>query len=29
VRTVNMPHLMFDTLVKDGKDWGSGAEGSR
>ncbi|SFS13999.1 hypothetical protein SAMN05216570_2991 [Dyella sp. OK004] len=24
----NMPHLMFDTLVKDGKDWGSGAEGS-
>ncbi|WP_266156898.1 hypothetical protein [Dyella silvatica] len=24
----NMPHLMFDTLVKDGKDWGSGAAGS-
>ena len=24
----NMPHLMFDTLVKDGMDWGSGAEGS-
>ena len=24
----NMPHLMFDTLVKDGRDWGSGAEGS-
>lgn len=24
----NMPHLMFDTLVKDGKDWGSGADGS-
>lgn len=24
----NMPHLMFDTLVKDSKDWGSGAEGS-
>ncbi|WP_233842915.1 hypothetical protein [Dyella sp. 2HG41-7] len=24
----NMPHLMFDTLVKDGIDWGSGAEGS-
>jgi hypothetical protein len=24
----NMPHLMFDTLVKDAKDWGSGAEGS-
>ena len=24
----NMPHLMFDTLVKDGKDWGSGAEDS-
>jgi len=24
----NMPHLMFDTVVKDGKDWGSGAEGS-
>ena len=24
----NMPHLMFDTLVKDGKDWGSGANGS-
>lgn len=24
----NMSHLMFDTLVKDGKDWGSGAEGS-
>lgn len=24
----NMPHLMFDTLIKDGKDWGSGAEGS-
>lgn len=23
-----MPHLMFDTLVKDAKDWGSGAEGS-
>ncbi|GLQ89106.1 hypothetical protein [Dyella flagellata] len=24
----NMPHLMFDTLVKDAKDWGSGADGS-
>jgi hypothetical protein len=24
----NMPHLMFDTLVKDPKDWGSGADGS-
>jgi hypothetical protein len=24
----NMPHLMFYTLVKDGEDWGSGAEGS-
>ena len=24
----NMPHLMFDTLVKDAKDWGSGAAGS-
>ncbi|WP_229720705.1 hypothetical protein [Dyella nitratireducens] len=24
----NMPHLMFDTLVKDANDWGSGAEGS-
>ena len=24
----NMPHLMFYTLVKDGKDWGSGATGS-
>jgi len=24
----NMPHVMFDTLVKDGKDWGSGAAGS-
>jgi len=24
----NMPHVMFYTLVKDGKDWGSGAEGS-
>lgn len=24
----NMPHLMFDTLIKDGKDWGAGAEGS-
>src|SRR5215467_11315434 len=24
----NMPHLMFYTLVKDGKDWGSGAVGS-
>lgn len=24
----NMPHLMFDTQVKDGKDWGAGAEGS-
>ncbi|WP_266170152.1 hypothetical protein [Dyella subtropica] len=24
----NMPHLMFDTLVKDSKDWGSGAQGS-
>ena len=24
----NMPHLMFYTLVKDGKDWGSGAAGS-
>lgn len=24
----NGPHLMFYTLVKDGKDWGSGAAGS-
>ena len=24
----NMPHVMFYTLVKDGNDWGSGAEGS-
>ncbi|BDU21704.1 hypothetical protein [Dyella sp. GSA-30] len=24
----NMPHLMFDTQVKDANDWGSGAEGS-
>jgi hypothetical protein len=24
----NMPHLMFDTLIKDAKDWGSGAAGS-
>jgi hypothetical protein len=24
----NVPHLMFYTLVKDGKDWGSGAAGS-
>ncbi|RUL77748.1 hypothetical protein EKH80_06425 [Dyella choica] len=24
----NMAHLMFDTRVKDGKDWGSGAAGS-
>ncbi|MGH9500615.1 MAG: hypothetical protein ACRD3L_15850 [Terriglobales bacterium] len=24
----NLPHLMFYTLVKDGKDWGSGAAGS-
>lgn len=24
----DMPHLMFYTQVKDGKDWGSGAEGS-
>jgi len=24
----SMPHVMFYTLVKDGKDWGSGAEGS-
>lgn len=24
----NMPHLMFDTLVKDASDWGSGAAGS-
>jgi hypothetical protein len=24
----NMPHVMFYTRVKDGKDWGSGAEGS-
>lgn len=24
----NMPHVMFYTLVKDGKDWGSGAEAS-
>ena len=24
----NMPHVMFYTLVKDGKDWGSGAEHS-
>ena len=24
----NMPHLMFDTPLKDGKDWGSGATGS-
>lgn len=24
----NMPHLMFETFVKDGKDWGAGAKGS-
>jgi len=24
----NMPHVMFYTRVKDGRDWGSGAEGS-
>ena len=24
----NMPHLMFDTPLRDGKDWGSGAAGS-
>lgn len=24
----NLPHVMFYTLVKDGKDWGAGAEGS-
>jgi hypothetical protein len=24
----NMPHVMFYTLVKDGKDWGSGVEDS-
>lgn len=24
----NMSHLMFDTQVKDGKEWGAGAEGS-
>ena len=24
----NMPHVMFYTALKDGKDWGSGAEGS-
>jgi hypothetical protein len=24
----DMPHVMFYTLVKDAKDWGSGAEGS-
>ena len=24
----NLPHLMFYTTVKDGKDWGSGAAGS-
>jgi hypothetical protein len=24
----NMPHLMFDTLIKDGSDWGAGADGS-
>jgi hypothetical protein len=24
----NLPHVMFYTLVKDGKDWGSGAAGS-
>ena len=24
----NMPHVMFYTLVRDGKDWGSGAEHS-
>ena len=24
----NMPHLMFYTRVKDGKDWGAGAERS-
>jgi hypothetical protein len=24
----NLPHLMFDTSLKDGKDWGSGAAGS-
>ncbi|MBV8892585.1 MAG: hypothetical protein JO266_11555 [Acidobacteria bacterium] len=26
--THNMPHVMFYTLVNDGKDWGSGAEGA-
>jgi len=26
--THNMPHLMFYTRIKDGKDWGSGAAGS-
>ncbi|HUO25840.1 MAG TPA: hypothetical protein VMU61_09240, partial [Candidatus Aquilonibacter sp.] len=24
----NLPHLMFYTALKDGKDWGSGAAGS-
>lgn len=24
----NMPHVMFDTLVKDAKDWGANVEGS-
>jgi len=24
----NLPHVMFFTLIKDAKDWGSGAEGS-
>ncbi|NID15830.1 hypothetical protein HBF32_10215 [Luteibacter yeojuensis] len=24
----NMPHVMFDTLVKDAKDWGANMEGS-
>lgn len=24
----NMPHVMFYTLLKDAKDWGSGAEGA-
>src|SRR5215510_16179000 len=24
----NLPHVMFYTTIKDGKDWGSGAEGS-
>src|SRR5262252_3059906 len=27
-RPHNMPHLMFYTLVKDGKDWGASAAGS-